>query len=344
MPTAGDVPALIDDALAAFAELWTVHFTIVIPMGTAMQLFDEFHVDVFGGGEEDGHPLLAGQLTGSVRATFGLSDLAARARELGLAPTMLENGEQEALEALATTPAGREFLDDLDAYLVDYGLRQDLFDLATPTWREQPTLAIMNVRNYLRTGIDARSHHAQIQGRAKAAIDQARARLDSYPQPVREQFGVFLAMAQAGSFLQEEHNFYIDQVGISLLRLFFVAVGQRLVEGGAIDAPEDVFFLSLDEIRAALAEPASLRDTVATRRRGLDVAQSFTPPPFLGTPPDGPPSTATPGERSMVRPLRGRTIRIGSSGIPARGEPPPVSRGWSGPSTRPARCSPGKSW
>ena len=296
-----NVPALIDDALAAYAELWRIHFTIVIPMSVAMQVFDEFHAEVFGGGEEGGHPLLAGQLNESVKASLGLSDLAQRAHSLGVAGIILENEPHDALGALATTVSGRAFLDDLAAYLVSYGLRQDLFDLATPTWREQPAYAMTNVRNYLRTGLDARAHHGAIEARTREARERARADLVQYPQAVRDQFEAMLAMGEAASFLQEEHNFHIDQVGMAWTRLFFVEVGKRLVDAAAIDAADDVFMLSLDEIRAAFQEPLSLRGTVNIRRHELAAAQLLTPPPFIGTPPTAPPSTASPGERSMVR-------------------------------------------
>ncbi|HYJ12117.1 MAG TPA: hypothetical protein VEW66_00880, partial [Thermomicrobiales bacterium] len=171
--TAHDIPALIDEALATYRDLWRIHFLIVVPMITAMQVFDEFYVDVFGGAPEDGHPLLAGQLNQSVKASFGLFDLANMARELGVDGTILDHEANESLSALASTAAGQAFLSGLEAYLVTYGLRQDLFDLATPTWRERPAYALTNVRNYLLTGLDARSHHAEIVAAAEVAREQA---------------------------------------------------------------------------------------------------------------------------------------------------------------------------
>ncbi len=299
--TADDLPVMIDEALAAYQDLWRIHFLIVPPMGTAMQIFDEFYVEVFGGAPEDGHPLLAGQLNESVKASLGLSDLANRARDLGVDGTILDRDGEEALPELATTAAGRAFLADLYDYLALYGLRQDLFDLATPTWRERPVYALTNVRNYLRNGQDARAHHAKIQAAAAEARERTRMVLRQYPEPVRGQFEAFLAMAEAGSFLQEEHNHYIDQLGMARLRLFFLAIGDRLAEQGAIDKPDDVFFLSIEQIRAALVDPRSLQAIVHTQRQELERAKSITPPPFIGTPPSGPPPSASPFDRSMIR-------------------------------------------
>jgi pyruvate,water dikinase len=299
--TAQDIPALIDEALATYRDLWRIHFLIAIPMITAMQVFDEFYVDLFGGTLEEGHPLLAGQLNESVKASFGLSDLASMARELGVDGTILDHETDESLAALADSSAGQALLAALESYLDTYGLRQDLFDLATPTWRERPDYALMNVRNYLTTGLDARLHHAEVMSAAEAARQQARMTLASYPEPVRRQFEALVAMAQAGSFLQEEHNHHIDQVGLARLRFFFLAVGARLVETGVLDTPADVFFLAIEQINKAVEAPGPLQNVVQTQRRELDLAKSLTPPPFIGTPPPGPPPAASPFERSMPR-------------------------------------------
>ena len=49
----------------------------------SMQIFDEFYADLFGGNEADGHALLVGAVSESVKAGFGISDLAVLARERG---------------------------------------------------------------------------------------------------------------------------------------------------------------------------------------------------------------------------------------------------------------------
>ncbi len=301
VPASDRVPELVEETLVIFADLWRLHFTVVVPMGVAMQVFDEFHTEVFGGSEEDGHPLLAGQLTESVKAGFGLSDLAIRAKSLGLADVILDTEPVDAIETLAETEAGEAFLEALQTYLEDYGLRQDLFDVATPTWRERPAYALTNIRNYLRTGYDARAHHATIQAKADAAVTAAWEQLANYPQPVREQFEVLLKMGQDSSYLQEEHNFHLDQQVQALVHDVFREIGARLADSGAIAAADDVFMLNVEEIQAALDSPAPLDRVVSKRREMLERAWTISPPPFIGVPPAGPPPALTPADRGNIR-------------------------------------------
>jgi phosphohistidine swiveling domain-containing protein len=110
-----------------------------------------------------------------------------------------------------------------------------------------------------------------------------------------------------GTFLQEEHNFYIDQRGTALLRLFFLWLGSRLVQEGWLTSPDDVFLMTVDELRDVVVADTNnesksrVQRLVQQRRHELEVARSLTPPPFIGPPPAGPPPTGNPMERAMVR-------------------------------------------
>ena len=217
------------------------------------------------------------------------------ARELGLEPLLREAPSDRLLAVLAGTNAGRAFVARLEEYLQAYGLRQDLFDLATPTWRELPAIALSGVRSYLLTGRDERAEYAATARSADARIAEARARIASFPEAVRGQFEGMLHAGRTASFLQEEHNFYIDQQGLARLRLFFLSVGRRLAGRGVLELAADVVMLTLDEVRALVTGPAAadrvaeIRALVRTRRDELAVARTLTPPPFIGEPPVGAP-------------------------------------------------------
>lgn len=304
--TSGDLLQMIDEAQAIARELWTIHFRVGLPMLLAMQLFDELYADLFGGSDADAHALLVGGISGSVRAGFGLSDLAIAARERGLAPLILETPVEQIVPALRANPAGAAFLDALTSYLEEYGLRQDLFELATPTWQEDPSFALAALRGMIESGRDARADHAAIARAADAALDAARERLAHYPEPVRQQFEAMVQLGWQGAFLQEEHNFYIDQQGIAQLRLFFLRVADWLRDAGWIAVDDDIFLLTLDEVRAIIAdEPTpetvpAIRETIARRRDELAQARLMMPLPFIGAPPDAP-EAANPMERAMLR-------------------------------------------
>jgi pyruvate,water dikinase len=298
---------LLNEAHAIHEDMWRVHFLIAGPMLLSIQVFDELYADLFGADEAEGHALLVGELSESVKAGIGLSDLAIAAKDLGLAGLILETDDDQLTETLEASESGRAFLDQLASYLEAYGLRQDLFEFSTPTWREDPSIALANVRNYLQTGHDARAEQAEQVRRAEAALAAARERLAGFPEPVRGQFEAMVQFARGGSFLQEEHNYYIDQRMTALLRLFYLQVGQRFVDAGLLDSADDVFFMEKDELHDALIgleDPAAftgLRDLVAQRRAELAFAATLTPPPFIGEMPAGPPPADNPMDRAMMR-------------------------------------------
>jgi pyruvate,water dikinase len=306
-PALDELPHALEEATAISYDLWTIHFRIVVPMTLAMQVFDEFHVDLFGGADTDGHALLVGVHSESIKSGIGLSDLALAARQLGLAPLFLETAPGELMAALECAEGGPEFLDRLSAWLAEHGYRQDLFDFAVPTWIEEPSYALAAIRGYVETGRDLRRDFEEMVQSASLAQAAARDRLAAYPEAVRDQFEVLMQAARHAMFLQEEHNFYIDQRGGAHLRLFFLRVGQRLVEAGLIDQPDDVMMLTLDELEEIAADPNRpalprvLLAKVATCRRELAEARAMTPPPFLGDIPPTPPPLDNPLGRGMVR-------------------------------------------
>lgn len=64
----------------------------------------------------------------------------------------------------------------------------------------------------------------------------------------------------------EEARRLVRTRGTRLVRAALVRVGQRLAEAGRIEAPEEVWWLDLREVREALVEQKEYRATVAERR------------------------------------------------------------------------------
>jgi pyruvate,water dikinase len=265
-----------------------------------MQLFDEFYADLFGA-DADAQVLVAGIPSSTMRAGAALADLAKSAQELGLASTLLDTPVESIPGRLAESEAGRQFLEQLSAFHGQYGLRLELLDFISPTWQENPTIALGSIRSFLESGRDLGLEHQEQERRAEAAIADARARLEPYPQPVREQFEAMLHFARTAGFLKEEHNYYIDQQSFALIRLAFLRMGQHLAETGRIDVPDDVFMLRVEELRAAVAgDPIDLRAIASDRKASFERSRQMTPPPFIGAPPAGPP-TDNPIARALAR-------------------------------------------
>ncbi|MEA2523833.1 MAG: rifampicin phosphotransferase [Thermomicrobiales bacterium] len=295
------VVALIDEVDEIAREDWLIHFRIAFPMMLAMELYDEFYAELFGSDAANAHALLVGQSSKSVAAGIGLSQLATYARENGLKDAVLSQPAEEVLASIEGTKEGGVLANKIRTYLDEFGLRQDLFDFITPTWQEDPSIAIATIQAYLQSGHDTAAEHEASVRKAEAALTTAREGLVGYPEPVRGQFEGMVQAARVAYFLQEEHNFYIDQQGIALMRLFFLRLGERLVSEGKLDRPDDVFMLTRDEIKATVSEDFNARAAAAAGWAELDRQRALTAPPFVGAPPAGPPPTDNPMLRANVR-------------------------------------------
>jgi pyruvate,water dikinase len=134
---------------------------------------------------------------------------------------------------------------------------------------------------------------------------QTRERLKGYPQAAINRFEMLLKAAQTAATLHEEHNYWIDQRCQYQMRRVVQEFGRRLVEAGVLDRPDDLFYLTVDEVRETaitLANPskASLpgrgldrRTLVRQRQAEMEHFRTIRAPSALGTtplaePPDDP--------------------------------------------------------
>ena len=95
-------------------------------------------------------------------------------------------------------------------------------------------------------------------------------------------FAAFLGTGQQFGVFNEEHNLYIEQSFTVGFRMIAKEAGIRLVKAGALDDPEDVFYLRYQEVKRYLlkAEWYDCRPLAAKRRA------EFKPggPPYIGDP------------------------------------------------------------
>ena len=121
-------------------------------------------------------------------------------------------------------------------------------------------------------------------------VAEARRQVDAYPQAVAEQFALYLKGAQEATALQEDHNFWIDQRAVYQVRRVLLEFGRRFTGAGAIERPDDVFYLTLDEVRETATAPPGRDRRAAVRERKAEIERYRTvvPPPALGTNPSRP--------------------------------------------------------
>ena len=283
-----ELAGFLDEAIANRERQWELHFLAVFPVSAAAIQFAQVYEDTFGLPADNEHyRMLQGFPNKSVEAGQVLYDLAQEAKSIPpVAETVRATPAERVLPELERSATGRDFLARLQAYLDEYGWRSDHFELMDRSWREDPTPLIYNLKSYLREeATDPRVEQAA------AAADRERlvpAMLErAAGDPARHnQLQMLVSIAQQYLPVQENHNFYIDQMNTVLLRLPALELGQRLSDAGAIDDPDDVFFLSAGEVKeAAVRSDGSWRTAVAERRAERERWRRVLPPTFLGTAP-----------------------------------------------------------
>jgi len=156
----------------------------------------------------------------------------------------------------------------LDEFLRTYGHRcASEVDIGAPRWSEDPAPLFATLANYLRItdpeqAPDRRFERAATRGEEAAAELVRRARRKSR---LRGRLtGFFLRRARQLAGLRELAKFAWLHP-LAEMRRQVLRIGEELVSRGQLDAADDVLFLDLDEMAAAL-EGAPCRDTASARK------------------------------------------------------------------------------
>jgi len=296
--------AHLDATYERLVRVWQLHFEIGLPAGRARDAFVALHRELFADASElDAAGLLQGRATLTTRAGEALWAVRDAIDAVpGLGEEVVALPAAEVLEALARRDDAAAVREALDAYLADFGRRTLYLALSAPSLAEDPTPVITMLQDALRRpDHDARARHAEVAAEGERRVAAARERLRGYPAPVREAFDQRLAAGRAGFVVSENHNFLLDYGTTAAVRRVVLEVGRRLADAAAIAAPEDVFHLTWDELRATwVASPATdRRALIAERQQELRAFADVDPPEKLGTPPS---SAATPGDTYAGRP------------------------------------------
>jgi pyruvate,water dikinase len=283
--------AKFDDMTEWMTQMWYIHGHINFALVSGARLSDLYAEVMHPEDPTEAYQILQGYHTRPVDAAHGLWRLSRIVRE---SPTMHrlfdENPPRDLAAKLAETEEGRDFLDQLNEYLYDFGWRSDaVYDIADVPWRENPSIPLGNIARYINMP-DEDDPMIQYERAVKHREDltaKIEAKLADDPER-RAEFEELFDAARFAVPLTEDHAFYIDQMGVVLLRTFCLAVGDALARDGVIDDRDDVFFLFKDEVRDALANGGDQRATVIVRKASVEAAAQASPPGAIGTPPPPP--------------------------------------------------------
>ena len=272
----------------------------------------------------DEAPLLARELTQgfeneTLRADQRLWEVAQLARTTGgpVLEALTSTDDVPAAMASLRADAGASdeataaFFAAVDAFLADYGFRAEGWDIACPTWSEEGEGFWAQVRQ-----LSSPSAPAPAQAVAKGAARRAAlvAELEARFGDDDAALGRFRRrMARIEPYVAVREERAMWQVAISgAARHAALRRGQALVEGGSLSQPDDVLFMTVDELDSgAVPRP----EVIAERRAEHERRCRLVPPARIGGGLDA--SSGQAGDRAD-RVLRGRPASRGVASGPAR--------------------------
>ena len=299
-----ELVAHLDETVERYLRLWDIHFRLAFPFLLGPSLFQDLYADIFEPETAlEAYRLLQGFGNMSLEADSALRELANRVAADETLSTALDLPTwDEQRQQLEQSEAGRNFLSALDDFLGRYGRRGDtVIELDDPSWIEDPKIPLDSIRAYVRQpGSDPEMEHRALAEEREQAIAAAREEIAGYPVQVREQFEGLLKAGQAGSRIQEDHNFWIDQQSLHYARQVILELGRRLTESGAFSAPSDAMYVTVPELKEIAADPEHSRaDLIAERRADREHWRGVHAPPAIGT--DYGPPPDTPFTRMIAR-------------------------------------------
>ena len=295
--TAATTPALLDhlaETVTRYQRIWVLHFRVVMPKHIVISTFDDLYRDLLGNQTAfDAYQLLRGFDNKTLEAERALWRLRREALAHPEVRNILEeNAESSVLTFLEATAEGRDFVTKLRAYLDEYGRQCGKpFQVSEPSWIEDPTPAIKILKDDIgRLDRDPEAELATLAADRERLVAEARDRLRSRPRSLLSQFDTLLTAAQEAAVVSEDHNYWIDFRAAYQVRRVLLEFGRRFVANGALDTVNDVFCLTLDELRetAAALPRIDRRPLVAGRQAELQYFRAVHPPAVIGTLPSEP--------------------------------------------------------
>ena len=210
-------------------------------------------------------------------------------RSLRLRRIITETEGEETVEALWNAGEHEDvanFLAALDAFRKQYGHRAPReAELATPRWREDMSFLFEVMSSFveaphLPSSIEVQRERNRTRESAREFLEQA------IPGGLDVIFKCILAFTRSNARRRE---YMRDRVvdALDIYRHFFLECGRRLTEEGLFQRPEDVFFITRDEIEEWLQHTGPSRESpasdfalrVLTRRALYDHYRNQPDPP-----------------------------------------------------------------
>jgi rifampicin phosphotransferase len=208
----------------------------------------------------------------------------------------------------------------LAQFLATYGHRSvNELDMGMPRWSEDPTYVFGVLASYLQLRDATQAPDKQFQRaahEAEAMLVELTRRARSVSRLRGLLVGLLLRRARALGGQREMPRFALALL-LAQARALLVPIGDALVRAGRLAQPDDIFFLNLPEVHAAL-DGADVRGTVHERRAQYDqeITRRHIPLVLLSDGTEPAIASATPPSAGHV--LRGTPASPGSLAALAR--------------------------
>ena len=251
-------------------RMWEVHMYMMYGTYTAYILFENMCRELLQ--IDDTHPLFHNLITGFdnkvLQVDKTLWQFSQKAAKMGLSDVFLNSEPQDLARKIEAAPNGMDYMKEFRAFLDEDGWRmQRMSEMNMPTWIEDPAPPLTNVKQFLVKGggFNLEEERAKISKTREAAEKEVLAKIS--PEQ-KGWFTTLMRLAQKSGVFSEEHDHYLDLYTHALMRRSAMGLAKRFVAAGAIDTPDDIFFVIPDEIRKAGVNPDQfdLRPMVASRR------------------------------------------------------------------------------
>jgi phosphohistidine swiveling domain-containing protein len=186
--------------------------------------------------------------------------------------------------ALKASERGRRFVDErIVPYQKEFGWHAVWsHEFIFPSFREDMTPVVQLIRDQFASDYDYPTKIAALAADIDAAAKEI---LEGLEGEALEEMSAANEINLKMAPLTPDHHFYIDQGANAHVRLVLIALGEKLVELGVLDAPDDVILFRYNELRAFIGNPASMdgRAIVAAARAKRAAAEKLQPRDWVGT-------------------------------------------------------------
>jgi len=228
-------------------------------------------------------------LSGNVTTEMDLAvgDLADAARQSPELVAHLRNGDvAAALQTAEADPNAQPFWQAWQQFLHNYGMRgPSEIDISRPRWRDEPDSVLRMVAGslgYAEAGAH-RIHHRQMMAEGEAAGERLVTAVDHglFGSLKAKVVGRLVRAGRNLASLREHPKFLLIQL-LGLVRQAILEAAQILCEQNRLDHLQDVWYLSLPELIAALEnETNDLRPLITQRQAEMVRFRKLAPPRII---------------------------------------------------------------